>query len=72
MTMDANRPLPRSYLFTVRLWTEPIGNGQVERRGQVQHVLSGERRSFRDWSALVTYLEAKVQELDGEERPSWG
>jgi hypothetical protein len=62
--------LPRSHLFTVRLWTEQFGAGQIERRGQVQHVLSGERRYFRDWATLLTYLEAKVQELDGEDMPS--
>ena len=61
--------MPRSHLFTVRLWTEPLGDGRFERRGRVQHVLSGERRSFRDWPALVRYLESKLQELDAEETP---
>jgi hypothetical protein len=61
--------LPRSYLFTIRLWTEQLDPGQVERRGQVQHVLSGERRYFRDWATLLSYLEAKMRELDAEERP---
>jgi hypothetical protein len=65
--MEPDRPLQRSHLFTLRLWTEPLGDGQVERRGQVQYVLSGERRSFRDWSTLVEYLEAKLAELDTEE-----
>jgi hypothetical protein len=64
--------LPRSHLFTVRLWTEQCGTGQVERRGQVQHVLSGERRYFRDWATLLTYLEAKLQEVEREERRARG
>jgi hypothetical protein len=55
---------PRSHLFTVRLWTEALDEGRVERRGRVQHLLSGERRFFRDWSTLVGHLEAKLQELD--------
>ena len=65
--MDPDRPLQRSYLFTVRLWTEPLsdGDGRVERRGQAQYVLTGERCSFRDWLTLVAFLEAKLQELDG-------
>jgi hypothetical protein len=35
----------------------------------VQHVLSGERRYFRDWTTLVGYLERKLQELDTAETP---
>lgn len=63
--MDPEHPLQHSHLFTIRLWTEPLGDGQIERRGRVHHVLSGERRSFRDWAALVSYLEAKLNELEG-------
>lgn len=67
---DADRLiLPRSHLFTLRLWGEPLGDGRVELRGRVQHVLSGERRHFRDWPTLVRYLEQKLQELDVEEAP---
>jgi hypothetical protein len=47
---------------------EPLGEGRFEERGRVQHVLSGERRYFRDWLSLVSYLERKLQELD-QERP---
>ena len=56
---------PRSHLFTVRLWLEPLGNGQTEWRGKVQHVPSGEARYFRDWQALQAFLEWKLQPLDG-------
>jgi hypothetical protein len=66
---DAERLLPHSHLFTVRLWTEPLGDGQVERRGQVQHVLSGERHSFRDWASLMAFLEDKLQRLEQDELP---
>jgi len=66
---DADKSLPRSHLFTVRLWMEPLGGGHFEERGRVQHVLSGERRYFRDWSSLVSYLEGKLQELGQEETP---
>ena len=65
--MEPDQPLQRSHLFTIRLWTEALGEGQVERRGRVQYVLSGERRFFHDWSTLVAYLEAKLAELDAEE-----
>jgi hypothetical protein len=70
--MDPAQPLQRSHLFTIRLWTEPVGDGHVERRGQVRYVLSGERCSFRDWSTLARYLEAKLQELDGGQAPADG
>lgn len=52
---------PRSQLFTLRLWLEPFGDSSGEVRMQVQHVLSGERRYFRDWSRLANYLQEKVE-----------
>ena len=55
---------PRSYLFTVRLWVEELGEGGHEVRMQVKHVLSGEIRYFRQWAELELFLLAKV------ERPS--
>ncbi|MCI0396024.1 MAG: hypothetical protein L0332_25245 [Chloroflexi bacterium] len=60
--MDKDRPPHRSQLFTVRLWLEELGEGQVEWRGQVQHVLSGEVRYFHDWPALLTQLQALLAE----------
>ena len=45
-----------SHLFTVRLWCEDLGAGQVQWRGQVQHVLSGEAHYFQDWPELETHL----------------
>lgn len=57
---QGSRP-PRSHLFTLRLWREVWGDGQAEWRGQVRHVLSGEVRYFRRWSALIAYLVAMVR-----------
>ncbi len=62
----------RSYLFTVRLWSEALGEGQAEWRGQVRYVTSGETRYFRDWSTLVTlFLEmlSGAQTAEAEDRP---
>ena len=53
---NAGQPPHRSHLFTVRLWLEDLGDGRTEWRGQVQHVLSGEVRYFRDWPTLITLL----------------
>lgn len=46
----------RSYLFTVRVWPEEVGEGRVEWRGKVQYVSSGETLTFRDWDSLVAFL----------------
>lgn len=54
-----------SHLFTVRLWPHDVGDGQIEWRGKVQHVLSGETRYFRAWAELVERLAAMVEGQDG-------
>jgi hypothetical protein len=46
----------RSYLFTVRVWPEEVGEGRVEWRGKVQYVSNGETLLFRDWDSLVAFL----------------
>lgn len=62
-----SQPPPRSHLFTVRLWREDLGDGRVEWRGQVQHVLSGETRYFRDWATLVEVMTAMLPGPEGSE-----
>jgi hypothetical protein len=64
--MESEPLHPRSHLFTVRLWLEPLGDGQSERRGKVQHVPGGEAQYFRDWPALQASLEKMLQKLEGE------
>lgn len=49
-----NRPA-RSYLFTVRLWAQDSDSDQVQWRGLVQHVLSGEYRYFKSWDSLEAF-----------------
>ena len=46
-----------SQLFTVRMVPEPLDEGQIEWRGKVDHVASGEGYYFRDWSRLAIYME---------------
>lgn len=55
---------PSTHLFTVRLWVEALGEGQGEVRMQVQHVLSGETRYFREWKPLISYLLTTMQEVE--------
>ena len=47
---------PQSHLFTVRIWTEPLKEGQVEWRGQLRHIPSGESLYFREWAMLIEQI----------------
>lgn len=69
-THESEQHHPRSQLFTLRLWLEPFGDGQVEVRMQVQHVLSGERCYFRDWWRLEKYLQEKLEKCNRENQES--
>jgi hypothetical protein len=62
---DREEQLRRSCLFTVRLWSEPLGDGRAEWRGQVRCVTSGETRYFRDWSMLAALFLEMVAGVDG-------
>jgi hypothetical protein len=57
-TMTATSRTTR--LFTLRLWQEEAGAGQVEWRGKVQALPAGEAYYFRDWPGLVGRLEAML------------
>jgi hypothetical protein len=70
--MPSDQHHPRTHLFTVRLWVEPLGDDQGEVRMQVQHVLSRETRYFRAWSDVVAFLLAKMQALADENRREGG
>jgi hypothetical protein len=48
---------PQVQLFSVRLWSEDLGDGRREWRDQVCHASSGETRYFRDWPVLVAFLQ---------------
>ncbi len=67
---NQNHPSQHSHLFTVRVWLEDLGKGQVEPRGKVKHVLSGETLYFRDWSTLVTHLQTVLARLDRKQTSS--
>jgi hypothetical protein len=67
--MDQAQGLSHTQLFTMRVWREELGAGQTEWRGEVHDVVSGERRYFRDWPALIVSLQALLaaQELDRQQ-----
>ena len=49
-------------LFTLRVWTEAVGDGQTEWRGKIQHIATGEATYFRSWKALVEFLERRTND----------
>ena len=51
----------QSQLFSVRVWKSRGTDGATEHRGQVRHVLSGEARHFREWSALLEFIIEQVE-----------
>ena len=54
----------QSESFTIRIWSERIGQGKTEWRGRIQHVLSGETHYFRDWNSLIDQVQGMLQPLE--------
>ncbi len=54
--MEPRAAVPRSHLFTVRIWEEDLGEGRHEWRGRIVHVLGEEERCFRDWDAVTEFM----------------
>jgi hypothetical protein len=52
---------PATQLFAVRLWKEDLG-GASEYRGSVRDVTAGAYRGFRDWSDLVAFMVARLEQ----------
>jgi hypothetical protein len=48
-------------LFAVRVWKEQLATGS-EYRGSVRDVMSDSFRGFRDWSELVAFMVARLEE----------
>ncbi len=57
---------PRTHLFMVRVWQEDLGDGKIEWRGQVKHVMSGEVRYFRDWETMVAHLREMLEQASAQ------
>lgn len=62
----ADQLAPSSQMFTLRMWLEDLGCGQVAWRGSVQHVNSGEARYFRDWPTLEAFVEELLRGAEPE------
>jgi hypothetical protein len=74
--MDEETQHHRSYLFTLRLWLEDVGDGRTEWRGKAQYIPNGEICYFREWPVLLAFLQKRSpgakdrpdHESDGKER----
>jgi hypothetical protein len=66
MHVEIGQPQKKSQLFTVRLWAEDLGDGRIEWRGQVQHVISGETHYFREWPTLIAWLVAMLAPMEAK------
>lgn len=55
-----------SELFTVRVWVKSTQDGNTQVRAQVKHVLSGAARTFREWSQVIAFIEAKLQDREAD------
>ena len=63
---EANNHIQTSYLFTLRMWLEDLGSGEVGWRGKVQHINSGEVRYFYDWSTMLTFVKSQLRNFHAE------
>jgi len=52
---------PAARLFAVRLWKEELAGGS-EYRGSVRDVTTNAFRGFRDWSDLVAFMVARLEQ----------
>jgi hypothetical protein len=51
----------QSRLFTLRMWQDETGDGQLEWRGKVQALPEGEVYYFRSWAGLIEHLEVMLE-----------
>lgn len=63
---DSDIQVQISQLFTLRFWSEDLGNGQSDWRGKVQHINSGEVIYFRAWPVLEAFINKLLQSASNE------
>jgi hypothetical protein len=61
LSAPGTHELAHSHLFVLHLWQEDLGEGQVEWRGKVQHMASGDAYYFRDWQTLIVRLQEMLK-----------
>ena len=58
-----------THVFILRLWLEPreIEGAEPEWRGVIEHVVSGERRYFRNLEGMLSFIKKHFELLDKTE-----
>lgn len=56
----------QSYLFTIRVWLEEIGGGNPKWHGKAQSISNGQTCYFRDWPALLAFLQKNIPPDQGD------
>ncbi len=60
----------RSQLFSLRLWAEETAEGDTEWRGKVERVTSGETLYFRQWEAMLKFLQETLEQPAPRQEPA--
>lgn len=60
--MDQLRQTRRRHLFVLHVWLEERGDGNTEWRGEIEHVLTLEKRYFREWQVLLDFVQRSCEQ----------
>jgi hypothetical protein len=55
----------KTHAFIIRIWVEPreIKGARPDWRGVIEHVGSGEKRSFRNLDEIARFIEPRLEQL---------
>lgn len=56
-------PGVQAQTFTLRIWVTDQKDANLEWRGRIQHIQSGEVRYCQSWDAFTTYVEEVLRNL---------
>lgn len=59
--MNNSPHVPNYHLFVLKVWRAEAGDGETEWRGSVQAIASREKRYFREWAALLEFVQTQLQ-----------
>ena len=49
--------IPQTQMFTLRIWVTNQKDADIEWRGRIQHVQSGDVQHCHNWGAFIAYVE---------------
>jgi len=72
ISVDRNKPQSepaesgsQAQMFTLRIWVTNQEDANLEWRGRIQHIQSGEVRYCRNWDTFTAYVEEVLCNLPG-------